>query len=289
MPMAATALATMTLAIVFAYMAAQFFRRPEYESFASIEIYQLVISAVLLVTIFGASCFAAQMSDAFAGGDAFDIGRSYLDYLTNQVAMPAVVRLQGTLFVSQWLSSVSMRYGASVWGITMPLFPSFVLIERSVEFLLILITPFTSSLIVQQIGLEIIRGTMIPFVLPAGVILRIFPPTRDAGAFLIAAALGFQVVFPYTYVMHSNIVRAMIADQTSEPRPIVDVLNGEGYPNVATSLQESGLYEPMGMLFHPIFSLSFLLLQALFLPALSMTITVAFIKGTTKFISQKMG
>ena len=209
-PMVATALATMTLIIAFSYMAAQVLKRPEYEVFSSLELYQLGVSAMIFVTIFRATCFAAETADSFSGGDMFDIARGYLDYLIYQVSLPATLRLQGTLFVAQWIGSISMRFGAGVWGIMIPSFPSFVVIEKVVEFILMIIQPFTSSLIVQQAGLEIIRGTMLPFVLPAGVVLRIFPPTRDAGAFLIAAAFGFQIIFPYTYVMHNNIVRAMI-------------------------------------------------------------------------------
>jgi hypothetical protein len=287
--MVATGLATMVLVIAFAYMAAQFFRRPEYESFATMELYQVGVSAVMFAVIFSSSCFVSEISDALAGGDMFDLARGYLDYLVNQIALPAVLRLQGTLFAAQWISSLSMRFGASVWGIMFPAFPSFVLIERTIEFLLVLITPFTSSLIVQMAILEFVRGTMIPFVLPAGVILRIFPPTREAGAFMIAVALGFQIVFPFTYVMHGNIVAVLINDTTHIPQDMSTYMNAHGFGLVASTITETGLFDPMGMIFHPLYYLSYILLQALFLPALSMTITVAFIKSMTKFISQKLG
>ena len=61
------------------------------------------------------------------------------------------------------------------------------------------------------------------------------------------------------------------------------------YPKLYSFIGESGLFDPQSMLFHPLYMLSFMLLQAIFLPALSISLTVAFIKGFNKFITQKFG
>jgi len=157
-----------------------------------------------------------------------------------------------------------------------------------VDFLLLLIVPFASSLMVQIMGLEIIRAVMLPFVLPAGVVLRIFPPTRDAGAYLIAVAIGFQVVFPFTYVMHKHIVQDMMLPGTSLIS-INTLSQSLTDPNILLSIIKGTPFNFEAELFHPIELLSYLLLQALFLPALSITLTIAFIKSFTKFVSQKLG
>jgi len=293
---AGTALATMILMLALFYMAAQFFRKPEYEAFVSLEMYQLAVSAMLLVSIFGASCFADQVSSSMAsslfgpGKDSFDVGGEYLQYVSNEVALQAIKKLQGLLLVSQWAGSINMRFGASVWGVSMPAFPSFIVIERAVEFILMLVSPFTASLTVQQIGLQVIKGTMLPFVLPMGVVLRIFPPTRDAGTFMIATALGFQVIFPFSYVMHAQIVKGtLIPSAYANEKNVSDFLKTSGFPALTAVVSENGLFDVTSMLFSPILSLSFLLLQAIFLPALTMILTVAFIKGFNKFMSQKLG
>jgi len=189
------------------------------------------------------------------------------------------------------VGSITIRYGASVWGVAMPAFPSFIVIERVVEFLLILVSPFTASLIVQQIGLQVIKATMLPFVLPMGVVLRIFPPTRDAGSFLISTALAFQVIFPFSYVMHAKIVQgSLIPEAYASEKNVSDFMkNKMGVPQLTAFVSENGLFDVTSMLFSPVMSLSFLLLQAIFLPALSMILTVAFIKSFNKFISQKLG
>jgi len=41
------------------------------------------------------------------------------------------------------------------------------------------------------------------FFFSVGVVLRAFPPTRGAGAYLMAAAIGFYFVFPLSYIMVS--------------------------------------------------------------------------------------
>jgi hypothetical protein len=293
--MVGAGIATMVSLLALFYMAAQFFKKPEYEAFVSIETYQLIVSAILFATIFTTSCFAEQITSAFSSslsgtsGDAFDVAGNYINYVTNEVALQAIKKLQGLLLFSQWIGSVTLRYGASVWGVSMPAFPSFIVIERVVEFLLMLVSPFTASLIVQQVGLQVIKATMLPFVLPMGVVLRIFPPTRDAGSFLIATALAFQVIFPFTYVMHAQIVQGvLIPDAYATEKNVSDVMKNHGFTSLTAFVSENGLFDVTSMMFSPILSLSFLLLQAIFLPALSMLLTVAFIKSFNKFISQKL-
>jgi hypothetical protein len=294
--MVGTAMATMVVLLALFYMAAQFFRKPEYEAFVSLELYQLAVSAILLTSVFAASCLAEEISSSMSsslfgpGKDSFDVGGEYMQFIANDVALQAIKKLQGLLFLSQWAGSITIRFGASVWGVIMPAFPVFVVIERVVEFLLLLISPFTASLTVQQIGLQVIKGTMLPFVLPIGVVLRVFPPTRDAGTFLISTALGFQIIFPFSYVMHAQIVKGtLIPNAYANEKSISDFMKSNGFGAVSALVSENGLFDVSSMLFSPFLSLSFLLLQAIFLPALSMVLTVAFIKGFNKFMSQKLG
>ena len=287
--MAGVSLALMALMLALFWMISQFLRKAEYESYVSIESYQLIVSVLMLITVFGAATFSCQMSEWFAGGDPFEIGTDYLNTLSNYVMIKAVVALESTKAFAQFWGSMSFRWGLSVWGVGVPGFPSFILIERVVDFILMLITPFTASLMVQQIILETIRGLAIPFVLPAGAVLRIFPPTRDAGSFLMASAICFQIVYPFTYVIHKEIVEKQIAEAGLE-KTFSAQLKDLGHERLSVfSITEQGLFDVDAMLFSPFTAISFLLLQALFLPALSMIITIAFIKGLTKFFSQKLG
>lgn len=316
--MVATALELMVLLLALFYMAAQLFKKPEWEGFVSIEMHQLLVSVLIFLFVFGAAWFACDIANAFAisatnsyalvpatpGGDQFTIAQGYLNYVTNGVALPMLVNLEQMRIVMQWFSSVSFRWGLTVWGAVVPGFPSFVLLERVIDFLLMLLTPFVSSLTVQEIGLQIISGTMLPYVLPAGVVLRIFPPTRDAGSFLIVSAIAFQIVFPFTYVMDNEVVGQMmqydaavqasgqgVYQQQAAAYPTLmsaddDTSSGPSFTLAGTFTSVMSL--PTQLLELTVGSLTYIILQAVFLPALSITITIAFIRGTLKFVSQKL-
>jgi len=290
--MVGTGAATMILLLALFYMAAQFFKKPEYEAFVTIETYQLAISLLIFALIFGTACFASDMSKAFVGGgyDAFGIANNYMQYIWKDIALDSVEKFQALALLSQWASSVTMRFGASVWGVSIPVFPAMAVVERTIEFLLMLVSPFTASIIVQQVILQVIKGTMLPFVLPMGVVLRMFPPTRDAGAFFISTALAFQVIFPFTYVMHAQIVRGiLIPDAYGSSVTYNSVMAGNGSGYLVDYISDYGIFNIQNMLWYPLLGISFLLLQAVFLPALSITLTVAFIKGFNKFMTQKLG
>jgi len=49
--------------------------------------------------------------------------------------------------------------------------------------------------------MKFVETSMFTIFLPIGIILRAFPPTRGAGAVMIALAIGFYIVYPFTYTM----------------------------------------------------------------------------------------
>lgn len=282
-------LATIIFLLSLAYIAAALFKKPEYESYVSIEIYQLFVSALLFVTIFSSSCFASEMAEHFAGADTFSIGRNFLNYMSNTVALKAVLSLETTKMIAQYLGSISFRFGLSVWGMKWVAFPTMPVIERVADFLLMLTMPFVSSLVVQMLILEVIRGIMLPFVLPAGLVLRMFSPTRDAGAFLMATAIGFQIVFPFSYVMHSNLMDKMIVSEFGGNSSFDALLQDDPSLHQFTlaAMFDSSLHDINRLLLKPLAAISFVIFASLFMPALSIVLTIAFIKGMTKFINQK--
>jgi hypothetical protein len=53
----------------------------------------------------------------------------------------------------------------------------------------------------QMAFLKFIETSMFTLFLPVGIILRAFPPTRGAGAVMMALAIGFYMVYPLTYTL----------------------------------------------------------------------------------------
>jgi hypothetical protein len=151
------------------------------------------------------------------------------------------------------------------------------------------------------------------FLLPGGIILRFIPATRDAGAFLIAASIAFLIVYPTTFFINkaalsfvephstyrsnSLLVNSIcgakygyygyLLNAGVSPLRNIPILGGslgtlgslisEGYLN-AISMQE----------FLPIMQyLGLASLTGLFMPSLSMLITISSINVITKFILTK--
>ncbi len=63
------------------------------------------------------------------------------------------------------------------------------------------VVPMIIALVGQFLFLDYVAKNMFAVVLPLGIILRIFPPLRGIGGFLMALAIGFYVVFPLAYLM----------------------------------------------------------------------------------------
>jgi len=149
--------------------------------------------------------------------------------------------------------------------------------------------------------------------------LRFFPPTRDAGAFLISLSFGFQIVYPTTYMINKAIYeeigarpycspqypdspcpRALIASLcgpfkygvwgvllNTSANPIFRIVpGGTVIGGFLSRLVSESLLNAVSMAeFIPIMRhIASLSLIALFMPALSMVVTIGFINAMTKFL-----
>ncbi len=299
----AVSMALMAFVIAAIYMIAQLVKRPEWEAYARVETHQIFFSALILIMALLLVNMAEDVSKSMLDGkDYFDVAQEYLDKMVVNLLVPTLAQMEGIVLGSQLLSGVTHSYGAgTAWGYRFALFPQMSLFESVFEFVLMIITPFSASIMAQQFGLHIIHSTMIAFVLPAGIILRIFPATRDAGVFLIATAFGFYFVFPLTYVMHYDIMKYIDAKDPGidflgvpDAPGASDPLQGPNAQQAYTSNPGSTFYErvfgnavDLSWMLHPFANLSVIIMQAIFLPGLSMIITNTFIKSMIKFLGQK--
>ncbi len=305
----AVSLEIMIGAIALIYMFANLAKRPEWEAYANVELYQVFFSAIILVmAIFVANSVDNVVVNTFHGKSQFEIAETYLDQVIVGLTVPTLMQMETFALASQWGSGIMAHFGAgTAWSYRFPVLSHLSLIESVLEFFMVVLSPFAASLMAQLHGLEIIKATMMVFVLPAGVILRTFPQTRDAGVFLIATAFGFYFVFPLTYVMHYNIMRCI-----DEKDKVIDFISADG------NNRACGVVTPENWLadynaqveggplrdYHKrlwssfidldtvikMFSqMSLIIMQAIFLPGLSIMLTLTFIKSMTKFLSQKMG
>jgi hypothetical protein len=315
----------MVLFVVLTYFASRVFRVTELEAYLNIELSEIFIS--LLIMFFAISLFL--VSD----GVAIAIAQEYMPAAPGAkvTAISAAGRvIEGTVLDVQEgvgdifslqvclsiLNTLQRRIGEFVLTVTYKLFPgidSVIGITNVIGYALIGVL---SSLTTQLFILNVVQATMGTFFLPAGIVLRFFPPTREAGVFLIALAIGFQSIFPLVYVINQRVGNDL-ANQGFE------VFKGFKSPGLYTAglcggkevaagsllfqanklLPASPLLSALKIvfseyslnvigtmkLFLPVLqSMAYLSLPALFLPALATTITFAFINALTKFMLTKM-
>ncbi|MDO8554274.1 MAG: hypothetical protein Q7S22_05680 [Candidatus Micrarchaeota archaeon] len=312
----------MTIFLALTYMAAKLTQSNELEAYFNIELQEVFVS--LLIVIFSiafleSSNFIASTvaSDIVGGGSsqsAIDIAIGYIYQIreSTQNAITDVFRAQVCLSV---LSTFQRRIGEYVLTLSYKLFPgidSLVSITNVVGYGLIAVY---GSLTAQSTIFVIIDAILLPFVFPAGIILRFFPPTRQAGIFLIAIAIGFQSVFPLTYILSMQVYNDQLMgfpkpDQIYSGKTFdVTMLCGGQWvlfgvlgnnqnplgripiiaPFVKFLFSEFGvnIIATPAFFFPIIESLGALSIPSLFIPALSATITLAFINAFMKFLSGK--
>jgi hypothetical protein len=248
----------------------------------------------------------STLGAGYSGQSMFDISEKYLQDVIC-VSSATTLKLEGMKMASQYLAGMKSRYYASAvgWGFAFPTFPGFDVIERVLDIIQMFISPFASSLIIQNIGLQIIHATALTIILPAGILMRFFSPTRDAGSFLIASALAFYFVLPFCYLINAQVMYHLYKEhigynmcsgfesqnedylfsQKNFDKDFYNKLGEEMLPSLSRDILDiDGGVAKKGFTAH----LSYVIFQAVFLPAINMIMVVTFIKAGVKFFSQNM-
>lgn len=285
------------------YMSLGILRSAEYEAQLKGEVYQLAITVVWGIGIFMAAALMNNVLSTYSGGDIFDLAGNYISRV-NCLSISSVTKLEGMKLGAQYLGSMMGKYYAGAWGFKVPIMPGMEVVERAIDIIQMMMTPFGASLMVQQIGLQIIKATALLYLLPAGLLLRLFPMTREAGSFMIATAFAFYFVLPFTYVIHAQVMGQLYfatygynmcggfdasGGEWLQSFQIFDGTARQTLPINPSSISSLNSRFPYNLtaLLDPMEHLSFIAVQSVFLPALSMVLVVTFIRTVMKFFSQR--
>jgi hypothetical protein len=217
------------------------------------------------------------------------------------------------------LSTFSRRIGEAVLTNVIKVFPGIDVFVQITNVLGYGLVSIYASVSAQMTLLNLVDALMVPFLLPAGLVLRFFPPTRDASSFLIAFAFAFQFVFPLLYVVNSMVLSDLQVQVYDKARSelIIQSLCGPfkfGVAGVLFQPLSNGLNRiplfsslpgmnvvfqtllseptlnllPMAEFVPIMKSLALLSLFGLFVPAFSITMTIASINAITKFLTAKV-
>jgi hypothetical protein len=255
------------------FMFGRLTNRPDFEALAKLELWQtanaliwifiIIVPFVSIVCI--SSCYAAK-------GNPFEISQEYIGNLKEKIEKNIInlIREAKDIRIVGSISFLVPRSRNCFEGVCISFFAGCAAMADNYETLAFLLYPFLGSLVVQQLAL-ITFPMVFSIIMPVGLILRIIPRFREAGAFLIAVALAIFVVFPLTYVFAkkaTSLALSQIPDFDYNKDITCTFLGygGSGFKNFVMYMYEIGKILP----------------QAVFFPTLSIIITVASARAMSK-------
>jgi hypothetical protein len=202
--------------------------------------------------------------------------------LTPTVLAYAGVAAIGGLNINMLVASVNMNYILSP-------------IISELGFIIRLLVTAIAGIYVQASLLSVATAIAIPLLIPVGIVLRTFYPTRKLGGALMAIGIGLFAVFPLTYLLDAQITASFsyhIANQSSTAPFVLDAegISGSLISSGNSSTVHSGLISTitsyassiLNSFYHwvggLVDSVSLLIIQVFFLPILSIILTVISIR-----------
>jgi len=224
------ALTTAFLSVGLAYMLAIGFHLPTLRRWAKAEFYQAAASAMLVALVFT----FVQGEDILSGQPAYYSAGIYLlqnntELLAGDIVAPGTGgkvkpftvayahvrnmidcaemmyrRTVSDVMAMEWLTQLSISFSALGFDVVIPfnillyfIYQTTVNAHAMANSLIWLIM----ALYFQLSFLQWVETSMLTVFFPLGIILRILPITRGAGAVLIALSLGLYIVYPLLFII----------------------------------------------------------------------------------------
>jgi hypothetical protein len=220
------------LAVAIIFMLGNLFNSDQMKRLGKAEFAQAVASLILIAMLFGTQMFEQtligmmeQQTGVFTAAvfspqefqarqamkqtmtiNPFDVSLAYLrklgQCLENQYKMNYD---RGNIY--EFLSNMQLQFSTevpilgAVEGPYSPLFFGFSEKLSESEYMADQLTWLGVFTYMQIAIMKFVETSMFTIFLPIGIILRAFPPTRGAGAVMIALAIGFYMVYPFTYTI----------------------------------------------------------------------------------------
>jgi len=128
------------------------------------------------------------------------------------------------------------------------------------------LVPAMMSIAMQKLVLTFITENVMTWILPIGFLLRVIPPTRQMGNILIALSMALYILVPFMYA-----VNLLMYDVVKPPGLCDFVADSAG------GYSPGGCYNPTSLS-----TVGKLMLQAFFLPNLTIAIVITFLTSLNK-------
>ncbi len=283
------------LVLILAYMAGTVFNEQRLLMFYKEEVFHVIFSAILLVSIGGILFFSCTLLSGFldfilaqgptqaetffdisrTGGTTLSrcysgnesphyIARCYFEKIEYEARQLMRLLIQGSVRNEMDSATLVTVYTPITGGITIPL--SAHLRTFAIQYDIIansFVTPALMSITMQRILVTYVAD-FARFILPAAFFLRILAPTRQMGNFLIALTIGFYIIIPVFYALIGFMDDVIFMDCVPYSAFVTDQVFG----NCASWVS--------------FWRIARILPQAFFLPNLMLAFIITFISGIYK-------
>jgi hypothetical protein len=241
-----------------------------------------------------AICFA----DGYLSGSGYSMGgASHASILSQSTGL--MIGLLSLNTVLGLLSSMKISIDVASFSLQQVLSP----VLSQIQFFIKALSTVSISVLVQSSILSAIAESATTIILPIGIILRTFYPTRQVGGFMLGVVIGLYVVFPLTYLLNASIINSyQISLSNSTITSLSSSANGldsyvsSVHPNAndtgsiisGISPFLSSISEEVSGLVDTIMNyISYFIMAAFILPAFSVVITSISIRETASILGSE--
>jgi len=196
----------------FAWMISEFAQLAELKAWARSEAYEMFITALIVGGVVGLAMLLETSANALIGGGTgsvtfFTYAELYLGTMFGRL-LNAYNTMLGFEVIIGLLSTLGigiMFPEGVLWGVSLGVTPlaGLQMISNAQILLIDTVGMALASIVAQQALLEFIKGTMLKFFLPLGLVFRAFPISRKLGSTVIAISIVAYFVFPMTLILNS--------------------------------------------------------------------------------------
>lgn len=287
-----------------------------FKEFGKSELYQSIFNGILvggLILLFSSGGVVSNLiysltivngtgmscSSFLAGNPAICLAYNYLagtdSYTFAGVQHQSILTMSTTMLTSLFsldaILGVIAAFKINLFIITISFNYVIVPIINEIQYIIKILSTIAIGAVVQASVLVFVAAGTLSLILPTGLILRAFYPTRKLGGFLIALGIGLYVVLPLSYVFNILLVNSYASNLSSPNIEEVSVAasNAEGSlfsvsstnsSSVASSISNrlSGLVSSVSNAFSSIINdmmltLAYFIVYTFVLPAFSLIIT----------------
>ncbi|RLG20054.1 hypothetical protein DRN67_01005 [Candidatus Micrarchaeota archaeon] len=212
-PIALTALMISFFIVALGWMLSEFLRSPELHAWSKNEIYEVLISAFLLASVFFFAALGEQLAQGFTMGENHvEWGRAYLDNVKTLLELEMYPLILSVDIIASTFATWNFSYPAEISALSMIIATSPVsglqMIAGSLVFMLDSVGMFIAVTLAQLAFLDFAETFGLALFVPLGIVLRTFPVSRRLGSTLIALGITIYFIYPLTLALNQEVFDA---------------------------------------------------------------------------------